>query len=32
MQGATASFLLGRPPAAPVDAAAGALGPDALTT
>jgi hypothetical protein len=32
MQGATASFLLGRPPAAPVDPVAGALGPEALTT
>jgi hypothetical protein len=32
MQGATAAFLLGRLPVAPVDAAAGALGTDALVT
>ncbi len=31
MQGATASFLLGRLPAAPVDPSAGALGSEALT-
>ena len=31
MHGATAGFLLGRPPAAPADPTAGALGPDALT-
>ena len=31
MHGATAGFLLGRPPTAPADPAAGALGTDALT-
>ena len=31
MHGATADFLLGRPPTAPTDPTAGALGPDALT-
>ncbi|MEJ2863030.1 hypothetical protein [Actinomycetospora flava] len=31
MHGATADFLLGRPPTAPDDPTAGALGPDALT-
>jgi hypothetical protein len=31
MHGATAGFLLGRPPTAPADPTAGALGPDALT-
>lgn len=31
MHGATADFLLGRPPTAPADPTAGALGPDALT-
>lgn len=31
MHGATADFLLGRPPTAPEDPTAGALGPDALT-
>ena len=31
MQAATAGFLLGRPPTAPQDPTAGALGPDALT-
>lgn len=31
MHGATADFLLGRPPGAPTDPTAGALGPDALT-
>jgi hypothetical protein len=31
MHGATAGFLLGRPPTAPADPTAGALGTDALT-
>lgn len=31
MHGATADFLLGRPPSAPSDPTAGALGPEALT-
>lgn len=31
MHGATADFLLGRPPTAPTDPTAGALGPEALT-
>lgn len=32
MQGATASFLLGRLPATPADPTSGALGPEALST